>query len=175
MGYQMKKILVALLVVLIIIGIAGLLLLSDDGNDDEVRPLVAGDFLKYKMTTSGGNATLWMNVTHVNQTGYEFTVIVIHDDGYTEHPSNWFIPKTAKVLFGVSSDDQQDLDELFIGTENLPTPFGTRTVDHYRNVSESQELNIYIGHENGILYRYILDYGDSQMFVELVETTIAWA
>jgi hypothetical protein len=164
----------AVLVVVLLIAVFYFVMQDDD---EEIEELQVGDYMKYEF---GGslNGTLWLNVTAVNATTYSLTTFVSHD-GINETDEPFTLNRSDGIILWNPGNrpDDTDLESQLVGTEQLSTALGTRTVKHYRNESESQISEIYVGEGTGIIYHIYIEYTYSTQNIvtaSLVETNIEW-
>jgi len=164
----------AVLVVVLLIAVFYFVMQDDDEESNE--ELQVGDYLMYEYS-GDANATMWLNVTEVNSTNYTLTATLVHKDGYVETPDPWVKNKSAEIIFWGEDDiNETELANDFVGEEQLVTQLGARTVEHYRNESEYVVSDVYIGKDNGIIYRISITYveSSSSMAIALMETNIEW-
>jgi hypothetical protein len=60
------------------------------------------------------------------------------------------------------------------GPMTIDTNFGSRDVEHYQSVISEITWDIYIGVNNGVLYKYTTSFGSQSGETNLVDSNLNW-
>jgi len=152
----LSGVIIAVIVVVIIVvaAIIGYLLWGGGGNDNPgVNDLKVGNFLKYEDVVTSGDSVLtdvyYINVTAVTSTSYTLSETkFLNGFWYSQH--NYTVNKDAVYsLIVILPSDRSDMGQM-----TLETAFGSRQVTHYQATHMGEIMDVFLGVDNGVLYRY---------------------
>jgi hypothetical protein len=167
---------VAVVAILAVAGIAAFFLMRGSGGgggSSTINNMAVGDFLKFETVTTMGSTNLnyidWMNVTALNGTGYDVLMTkYLNGHPYMENTRHVEPNKMFNSIV-VMTAGRIDMGQTTINTE-----FGSRTVNHYQEVRNGETMDVYLGIDNGMLYKYTYSIGSESSVMLLVGSNLSW-
>ena len=143
---------------------------NNDNNNDTgaAYQLVNGQYMVMDMDTDFGemnfNSTTRWQVSNVTTTGYDITLTTYNS--MTQQTTTMTFHGDYNTTLGSSGDESIEDMATKVGTEQLTTAFGTKTVDHYRNVTVEESVtttvDYYIGAQTPVVYKTVTTIEDSE-------------
>jgi hypothetical protein len=174
-----KMLLVGIIVAIVAIAAiaGGLMLLNNNGtgntndnnnnNTGTAYELENGQFMVMDMNSSFGgmtfNSTTSWEVSNVTTTGYDVTLITYNS--ITQQTTTTSFHGDYNTTLGSSEDVSIEDMATKVGTEQLTTAFGAKTVDHYRNTTvdgtTTTVVDYYIGADTPVMYKMVMAITDT--------------
>lgn len=158
-------ILIVVALVAVFFAMPGLSGSSNDNNNSNNYSPKNGDYIEYNVTAVTSLMTLSgtarMDITNVTSQGYDAVFTATGIPGLT----------TSTTHYNLSDEDHTIVSEygMKVGTENIPTPWGLRTVDKYIKLDGDTNTTSYIGTELRVPYR--MDMAGNGVTVSMVLTS----
>lgn len=110
------------------------------------------------------NSTTRWEVSNVTTTGYDVTLSTY--DSITQQTNTYTFHGDYNTTLGSSNDASIKDFATKVGTEQLVTAFGTKNVDHYKNVTvegtQTTTVDYYIGTETPVVYKMVTTVEDTE-------------
>lgn len=151
---------------------------TDGGTSSLVNQVHNGDLLQYTTdTVSAGysfSGTMKWLFSNVTSTGYDEQVTITSITGTTQYSTHANYSDALGFKNDTVSGDNQ---AVLIGTETLATPFGDKTVEHWRLTNATDSSNTmsdyYIGKKTPALYKMVMIVtGTSDPSLDMTTTTV---